>query len=166
MNIRINYEEMVKRDLIMSLSNHDKVLWASETLKHIEFWKSGGYFYNYQFSIHLDDMYKVIEAMEHCERLYEKELPANMDLHYCLVPKNYLGHYYYMKSSCNNFKFSNSKKGLENINRIYLPINSKLWRDRLSILPVPKVNVEINVNGKRVNEPLSYETAKRLGIIK
>lgn len=169
--MKISYEEMLKKDVIMSLSSHDKVIWESsrcreERGQYISFWKCRGNHYEYRFKIHISDMYSVIKSMEHCHRFLEEDIPANMYINYCLVPDVYINTYYYYKTFCRFLLFCNCEEMLNlSSENFWLPINPKLWREKLANKPKIKLDFQITVNGKEVNKPLSYETAKRLGIV-
>lgn len=166
--MNMNYSTLKERKEFLHVSGHDYILWKENSKIILEFWKSRPYD-NYEclFSIHVEDMEKIAKAMEHCERLLEKDLPANMILKYCLVPEHYMDSYYYMESFCNHLIIGRSENDLKDSRKkLWLPINSKLIRERLLHKPkIYNLDFRLTVNGKEINEPLSHETAKRLGII-
>lgn len=163
MDTVIKYEEKQNLNVLnISLNSHDLVSLSGNDLY---FWKNRGNHYYFKLKISLIDFEKVIDFMDLYYKMSNGDsywLPANLEMVYTLVPKVYYGQYYKMKSFCNFIKLAidgDFKNG-----DFYLPFNPTLWRQEIN-KGKQIVEIKVYVNGKLSNKPLSYETAKKLGLI-
>lgn len=178
---KINYgvKKEMKNILDISLNSHDFVSVENNILS---FWKNKHNDYFETIRIHLDDFKRVLDFMEIVDKSIDLSFDllniqgmnngfpvANMEMNYTLVPKNYLGHRYYMKTFCRYILFSNKAFPNDSYDNdrdciFWLPIDKKLWENEIN--DKKKVlDIKVFINGKLSNKPISYETAKNLGII-
>jgi len=159
----ISYKEKQQMNVLnISLNSHDFVTLENNDLY---FWKNEGNTYFFKFKISLTDFEKVMEFMDLYNKLSDRDyyaLPANLEMTYCLVPNKYYGYYYRMKTFCSHVLLGTDDELYSC--KFYLPVNSELWRTTIK-QSQNIIDIKIYVNGKLSNQPLSYDTAKRLGLI-